>query len=122
MHEASLVASLLRQVEDLAAQNGGGFVGEIRVAVGPLAGVEPLLFQEAFQRLRAGSAACSATLAVDLIPLSARCRDCSAEYQSHELTFVCPECDGHNVDVTSGDAVILESFTILTSTEAEVSP
>jgi hydrogenase nickel incorporation protein HypA/HybF len=121
MHEASLVASLLRQVEALVAQNGGGLVKEIRVSIGPLAGVEPRLFEEAFQRLRTGSVADSSTLAVDHIPLSARCRGCSVEYQSDELTFVCPECGGRNVDVTSGDAVILESFLIIASTETEVS-
>jgi len=122
MHEASLVAALLRQVAELVAQNGGGRVGEVRVAIGPLAGVEPPLFDEAFRRLRAGSAADSAALAVDLVPLSARCRDCRAEYRSPELTFTCPECGGGDVDVTGGDAVILESITIADSAAAEILP
>ena len=60
MHEASLVASLLRQVDELAAQNGGGRVDQVRIEVGPLAGVEPLLMREAFERLRVGTSATEA--------------------------------------------------------------
>jgi hydrogenase nickel incorporation protein HypA/HybF len=122
MHEASLVTSLLRQVEQLAARNGGGRIGEIRVSVGPLAGVEPLLFDEAFQRLRLGSTAKTARLVLDAVPLTARCRDCGGEYRSQELEFACPACNGRNVDVIGGDAVILESFTIEEVSEASVAP
>lgn len=112
MHEASLVASLLRQIDERVAQNGGGRAVEVRVEVGPLAGVEPLLFDQAFRRLRAGTSSADAELVVEAVGLACRCRDCAAEYVTAELSFTCLSCGGRRVDVTSGDAVVLHSFTL----------
>lgn len=122
MHEASLVAALLRQVDELASQHGGDRVTAVRVEIGPLAGVEPLLFDEAFRRLRIGTVAADAELIVDAVGLSCRCRDCSAEYATDELSFTCPSCGGRRVDVTSGDAVVLHSVSLTQPAEPVVAP
>lgn len=122
MHEASLVASLLRQVDELALQNGGGLTAQVRVEIGLLAGVEPILFQEAFERLRAGTSAAEAELVLNTVGLTCRCRDCQLEYVTDELVFACPTCDEKNVDVTAGDAVVLHSITISQPDEATPCP
>lgn len=111
MHEASLVASVLRQVDDLVIRSGGGRIEQIRVEVGPLAGVETILLKEAFLRLRNGTSGEDAELVIDSVDLGCRCRHCRHEYRSHALLFACPACGG-DVDVTSGDSVILHSITL----------
>jgi hydrogenase nickel incorporation protein HypA/HybF len=122
MHEASLVASLLRLVDELVLQNGGGSVAQVRVEIGPLAGVEPILFREAFERLRTGTSAVEAELLVDAVGLTCRCRDCQLEYITDALRFDCPTCSGKNVDVTAGDAVVLHSVTLSQPDEATPCP
>ena len=122
MHEVSLASALLRQVDALVASHGGGCVTEIRVEVRPLAGIEPLLLREAFYRSRTGTSAADAELVIDVVGLSCRCRTCRSEYASDELRFVCPRCQGNDVDVTSGDAVVLQSFTLIPVTEAMTTP
>jgi hydrogenase nickel incorporation protein HypA/HybF len=112
MHEGSLVKSLLRQVQDLAAAQGGGAVGEIRIEVGLLAGVEPLLLQEAFRRERAGTVAGDAALFIDAVGLTCHCRGCQLNYTTDVLQFVCPACGARHVDVVAGDCVVLHSFTL----------
>jgi len=121
MHEASLIASLLRQVDELAAQNGGGRIDQIRVEVGPLAGVEPLLLREAFCRLRVGTSARDAELVIDVVGLTCRCRECRTEYVTEILRFDCPTCGCVDVDVTAGDCVVLHSLTLTPPAEASVS-
>ena len=54
MHEASLVESLLEQVQTLVSEHGGGDVEVVEVEIGPLSGVEPELVDLAFQRLASG--------------------------------------------------------------------
>lgn len=112
MHEASLVASLLNQIDELVVQNGGGRVTRIRVEVGPLAGVETPLLVEAFRRLRNGASVSDAELVIDAVPLTCSCRRCRLEYQSDDLQFVCPACGCNAVDVTSGDSIMLHSLTL----------
>lgn len=122
MHEASLIASLLRQVDELTAQNGGGRVDQVRIEVGPLAGVEPLLMREAFERLRVGTPAGEAELVIDAVGLNCRCRHCRRDYVTDALRFDCPLCGGGDVDVLSGDRVVLLSLTLAQSVEATASP
>ncbi len=76
MHEASLVKSLLKQLSELVAQHGGGHIREIRVEIGLLAGIEPLLFHEAFQRERSGTLAADAELVIAPVGLTCHCQGC----------------------------------------------
>lgn len=122
MHEASLVSSLLRQVDDLVVADGGGRVVEIRVEVGPLSGVEPLLLREAFDRLRPSTASKNAELIVEFVGLTYRCRRCGHRHVTDELRFVCPECGGGHVDVLAGDTVTLQSIELEQTTEESTSP
>jgi hydrogenase nickel incorporation protein HypA/HybF len=122
MHEASLVSALLNQVNELAAQYQGSSVTEIRVEVGLLAGVEPILFSEAFQRLRTDAQLGQAELILDAVGLTCRCTTCQLEYVSAVLIFVCPDCGSVQIDVTSGDSIVLHSITLAHSTEATTTP
>jgi hydrogenase nickel incorporation protein HypA/HybF len=120
MHESSLVASLLRQVNELTAEHRALAVTEIRIEIGLLAGVEPVLLREAFDRLRIGTIAAGASLAIDTIGLTCRCRSCQLSYAAPEVRFVCPACGDRHVDVIGGDAVVLVSCALQQSEEAAV--
>lgn len=112
MHEASLVRTLLRQVAELVAAQGGERAVSVNVEVGPLAGVEPLLLQEAFEHLRRDTVASEAALEIEYVPLTLRCRKCGHPQETIELRFQCGRCQSQEVDVVGGDAVVLRSVTI----------
>ncbi len=118
MHEASLIAALLSQVHDLAAKHESCRIVEVRVEVGPLAGVEPVLLHEAFERLKPGTSAATAELSIDAVGLRCQCRECRQEYETPSCEFVCPHCRATRVDIVSGDAVMLESITLATIEES----
>ena len=122
MHEGSLIASLLRQVADLATLQGASAVTEIRIEVGPLAAVEPSLLQTACERLRAGTIADHAALMIDTIDLTCRCRSCQLRYTTEVVSFVCPACGDRHVDVVAGDSVVLHSCTLQQSAETTAAP
>lgn len=113
MHEASLVDNLLRQVDELAASHGTTQVREVRLEIGLLSGVEPLLLRAAFDRLKAHSCAAQADLLIDDIGLKCRCKQCCGEYSTHELQFLCPTCGSVDVTVIGGDGVLLVSATFV---------
>lgn len=126
MHEFALVRSLLEQVSQIVEADGGGSVQQVRVRCGPLAGVEPMLMQEAFTLLRSGSAFADAELLIVEEPLQARCRQCDQEFEPQQFRFHCPECGSPHTITESGDAVMIESVVVESlsaeSTTAKASP
>jgi hydrogenase nickel incorporation protein HypA/HybF len=122
MHEGSLVGSLLRQVAQLAAEHRAQAVREIRIEVGPLSGVEPVLLREAFDRLRVGTVAAGAALVIDAVGLTCHCRNCQLNFTAEEVRFVCPVCGDRRVDVVAGDRVLLVSCTLEQPEEATIPP
>ena len=121
MHEESLVKGLLQQVEQIQAENGSGQVLEIQVEVGPLSGVEPLLFSLAFDRLIPGTIAEGARLNLVEVPLHAHCPACDLELEVIAFNFHCPHCQG-NLRVQRGDGLFLTGLTLSDPTESEIMP
>jgi hydrogenase nickel incorporation protein HypA/HybF len=111
MHEASLVKSLLDQVETLRVQHGGTGVNEICIEIGPLSGVEPLLVRSAFEQLSPGFGLDGTRLSIDEVPLIARCPVCDVVEVSLPR-IACPVCGSPEVRIISGDTVRLKSITI----------
>lgn len=112
MHERSLVAALLEQVVRIAQEQRASRVRSIRLQVGELAGVEPLLVESAFQELKAAPVAPDCVLTVRHVPLTARCRSCVREVILERLQFQCPVCQSTDLDLIDGDTVRLESIEI----------
>lgn len=112
MHEASLVHSLLQQVEDLLRAHGAQRVTCIRVSVGEFAGVEPELFRSAFELMAPQSVARGATLELQTVPLVARCEECQQEFHVERFEFVCPLCQHSTVSIIRGEELTLEDVTL----------
>ena len=112
MHERSLIQSLLRQVEKIVVEQGGGQVAEIRVQVGDLSGVEPLLFQTAFDDMVPAVFSSDCQLVLEVVPVTAVCGECNHQFEIVDFQFRCPECQAGSVQVIQGDEVTLISVTI----------
>ncbi len=111
MHEQSLVKTLLEQVERIRRGHAAARISEVRVEVGPLSGVEPLLLASAFEQLAPGSTAAGARLVIDEVTLRAQCESCGCRFEVQDFFFRCPQCSG-NVRVTRGDAFLLVSVSL----------
>jgi hydrogenase nickel incorporation protein HypA/HybF len=112
MHETSLVQSLLTQVITILHGHPGSRVESIRVEIGPLSGVEPLLISSAFDRLVEATPCRGAALRIEQIDLTARCRDCGSEFVVPQFHFVCTSCASNRVTILRGDEFRLLDVTI----------
>jgi len=120
MHEYSLASTLLQQADELRRRDGAAQLVEVRVEIGPLSGVEPLLLLSAFntrrQQLSLEQAGdddpfAQTRLIVDEVPLMAKCDTCCREFEVAGFDFRCPTC-GSPVVITSGDRLLLVSVTL----------
>ena len=119
MHEASLIRSLLSQVEDVRRQHGRANVHEIKIEIGPLSGVESLLVRSAFETLAPEYGMSGARLEIDEVPLSARCPRCGV-IAVEPQRIVCPICGSQEMQIVGGDEVVLQCVTIFGPNPQEV--
>lgn len=107
MHELAICQALLDKVEEIARQRSAVRVTQVRVAIGPLSGVEPHLLVQAYALASAGTVADGARLAIVETPLRVRCRSCDAETAASVNRLVCGVCGDWHTDVISGDDMVL---------------
>jgi hydrogenase nickel incorporation protein HypA/HybF len=118
MHERSLIARLILQIEEELQQRQLSGLKEVRLEIGEFAGVEPELLELAWQELALLHWNADVGLTLDVVPLTAECRQCGQSFHVERFRFVCPVCDHAGVDVVAGEGLRLISLT----TEGSGSP
>lgn len=92
MHEYSLVEALVTRVEAEAKKRSALAVHKLSVRVGELAGVDPELFQTAYETFRAGTICASAPLTLTRVAASWSCPRCTTPIARGAI-LRCPACD-----------------------------
>ncbi len=110
MHEMAIAEALIEQVLELARQNNAEKVCEVEVSLGVMRLVVPEALEVAFAALAEGTIVQGATLAQVEKPITARCRQCSVEYQPPPGDLQCPQCHQADYVIVDGDEIILKSL------------
>jgi hydrogenase nickel incorporation protein HypA/HybF len=76
MHETGLALEILQASRKVLAENGGGKLLRVKVAVGELSAVEPELLLYAWEAAVTGTEAEGAQLEVEFCPARQRCPQC----------------------------------------------
>ena len=107
MHEYSIVAALVDQVEVArAAAPPQARVQRVHVAIGELAGVEIELLRTAFVTFRERTVCEAAELSVRAVAAEWRCPGCGQPLEKGAI-LRCPDC-GRPARLAHGDEIILE--------------
>ncbi len=102
MHELGLVYQVVKTVDGVVKGNNLVEVDKIILQVGEMSDVVPKFLEEAWQAAAPTTDYPSAKMIVEVMPATAKCRDCG--YEGHVKTFApdCPHCSSSNLKITSG--------------------
>jgi hydrogenase nickel incorporation protein HypA/HybF len=109
MHEYSLVEALVRRVEDEARKRQATRIHGLRVTIGELAGVDPELFQTAYDTFRAGTLCAETPLTVVHQPAAWACSSCRRPIARGE-PLQCRACGAPGQLDPKSDGLLLESI------------
>lgn len=118
MHELSLCRALVEQVSRLAIQHRARGISRIRLAVGPLAGVEIALLRAAFPHGCRDTFAAGAVLEIEQTALRARCEACNAISDVDLNQLRCRECGDWRTQLVSGDELLLQDVEFIMAAPA----
>ncbi|SNZ06948.1 Hydrogenase-3 nickel incorporation protein HypA [Persephonella hydrogeniphila] len=110
MHEFSVVQSLIGLIEENARQNNARSVSKVVVKIGKMSGIEPHLLKIAFDTFKEKTICENAELEMIIQDVVAKCEDCGKEFVIENYRFVCPECEGFNLQVIDGEDMYLMSL------------
>ena len=122
MHELSLCQDLIGQVTELARKHRARSVSCVRVQIGMLAGVEPLVLESAFDIARAGTVADQAEMITELVSPKVICQTCGAESDVSPSCSRCMACGGDDTKLIRGDELILARVELEVDEEPSQSP
>jgi hydrogenase nickel incorporation protein HypA/HybF len=103
MHEMSIAAAVVGQVEAAAGAAGAFAVSSVRLQVGELAGVVPDALRFCFELACTGTVLEGAALDVEPVPARARCEPCAADWDvGMPPDLCCPSCGTAAAELLSG--------------------
>ena len=103
MHETSIVINILETVTTQCRRDGYKKINSIRLKIGKASHILADSLQFAFEIIREDTIAKDAELIIETIPLTARCKSCSHEFDtSQQLVFECPACTSKSFEIISG--------------------
>jgi len=108
LHEYSLVQSLVTRVESLARERKATAIHRLVVSVGELAGLDPELFQTAYDTFRAGTLCEQAAMELRRVPARWACPGCGREIARGDV-LTCPACALPARLSAGADEILLET-------------
>ena len=102
MHELGIAESILEIVRRYVPGGRASAVKNIRLRVGPFAGVVPDSLKFCFDALSGDADMTNAVLQIEQTPLTASCRECGNESEVKNFQFLCPACGSGNLEIISG--------------------
>ena len=113
MHEMGIAL----QIIDIATASippdlTGVRIEKVNLKIGKLAAVVPESLRFCFDVAVKETALEGATLAIEELPVVARCKDCDAQWTISGPAFSCQNCDSGSLEILSGRELDIESIEI----------
>ena len=114
MHEMGIALQIVEiATASLPADLGEARVARVNLKVGKLAAVVPESLRFCFDVAVKDTLLAGANLAIEEIPVVARCKDCNAQWTIDEPVFICKTCESGSLDILSGRELDIESIEVV---------
>ena len=110
MHELSIIVEILKTVERVMIDENLTAVEAIVLEAGELSGVVPSLIEECFPAAVQNTRFENTRLELEIVPGTARCLACGAEFGALEKGFTCPECNGKELAPLGGREFLIKEI------------
>jgi hydrogenase nickel incorporation protein HypA/HybF len=110
MHELSIAQELKTAVEEIMRDHPEERVTEVHVCIGELQSIIPETLHTSFQAITDETALHNTRLIIHPRSIKTHCATCDCEFVIKEFSFICPHCQGTQLQVISGDELHIQSL------------
>ena len=112
MHELSIAMGIIDIARQEAVKAGIDRFSGIELVIGELSGVEMASFDFAWQQATRNTVLDGSALEIIRPPGKARCLECSCEFEITQVYDLCPMCNSHFKEITSGKELRVKSLVL----------
>jgi len=112
MHEISLCQSVLKIIEQQAAQQHYSRVKTVFLEIGQLAAVEPEALRFGFDVVMKDSIAAGAKLEIIHVPAQAWCPHCQQQVAVQQRFDACPDCGASALQISVGEELRVKELEV----------
>lgn len=102
MHELSIAGNIVEAVEREMTARGIDRLTTIALRIGRMTDVDAEALRFGFEVITKETRLDGTKLAIEHLPIVARCTVCATEFEIPEMIFVCPSCRSTSVDLVQG--------------------
>ena len=114
MHEMGIALQIVEiATASLPADLGGARVTQVNLKIGKLAAVVPESLLFCFDVAVKDTVLAGAKLAIEEMPVVARCKDCSSQWTIDQPVFICKTCQSGSLEILSGRELDIESIEVV---------
>lgn len=111
VHELGIVYHIIRDVEDVAQDNGILHVSSVTLSLGEVSGVVPELLSDAWVWAAAKHpVVAGAELVLEPVPAITYCEACGQTYATVEHGKICPHCGSERTYLVQGQEVMIKQI------------
>lgn len=112
MHETAIARSIIDIAVAAAEKEGARRITKVNVVAGELRAIVPSQFYFCFGLMAENTIASGAVLGLEITPIKGRCRDCDETFIVEDYRFVCPKCQGTDVETVGGTELRLRDIEV----------
>lgn len=114
MHELGIVMNVIKQVEQVAEENGVDRVLKLNMEVGEVSSVVPELFTDCFEWAKKRTKYLKeAELELIILEGISYCRDCKSTYSTTAYAKQCPNCGSGNTYLVAGNEINIKNIQVV---------
>ena len=118
MHEMGIALQIIEiATASLPADLGEARVAAVNLKVGKMAAIVPDSLRFCFDAAIQDTTLAGAKLAIEEIPVVARCNDCNTRWTIDAPVFICQTCESGSLEIISGRELDIESIEVVEEEE-----
>lgn len=114
MHELGIVMHVIKQVEEVAVENGVEKVVKLNIEVGEVSSVVPQLFTDCFEWAKKKTRFLrDAELELIVLQALSYCKACGNSFGTTEYAKKCPHCGSYDTYLITGNEINIKDIEVI---------
>lgn len=109
MHELTVAAALVEQIEEIRKRENAERVCAIYLSLGELSGIDREAFEFCFPLAAEGTAVEKAQIVIEEVKTVVHCSDCELDTEAALPFLACTACGSLNISVSAGQDFLITS-------------